>query len=77
MSDHTIPSAEFRVRYARLTEPTMVTANGRLIGMWTPATVLEPTTGATSVGRMAVAQQVERPFTPAPKPASKPKAARR
>jgi hypothetical protein len=31
-----IPSAEFRKRYASLAEPTVVTANGRRLGTWLP-----------------------------------------
>jgi hypothetical protein len=34
----TIPSAEFRKRYASLRVPTIVTVNGHTIGTWTPAT---------------------------------------
>ena len=33
----TISSAEFRKRYATLTQPTQVTALGRVIGEWLPA----------------------------------------
>jgi hypothetical protein len=29
-------SSAFRKRYAALTEPTLVTATGRVIGLWTP-----------------------------------------
>jgi hypothetical protein len=32
----TLPSAKFRKRFASLTEPTMVTANGHPIGRWLP-----------------------------------------
>jgi hypothetical protein len=32
-----ITSTEFRKRYARLTEPTLVTVNGHYIGGWIPA----------------------------------------
>ena len=31
-----IGSADFRRTYAQLTEPSEVTANGRVIGVWTP-----------------------------------------
>ena len=34
-----MPSSEFRKRFARLTERTLVTANGRPIGVWTPVEV--------------------------------------
>jgi hypothetical protein len=32
----TIRSAEFRMTYARLRRPTIVTVNGHTIGYWTP-----------------------------------------
>lgn len=32
-----VPSSEFRITYARLTEPVNVTALGRSIGTWYPA----------------------------------------
>ena len=32
----TITSTAFRTHYARLTEPTLVTVNGHVIGQWTP-----------------------------------------
>jgi DNA-binding beta-propeller fold protein YncE len=35
----TISSAEFRKRYAKLTQPTRVTVLGRVIGEWRPANV--------------------------------------
>lgn len=31
-----LPSAEFRKRYAKLAEPTIVTVNGHVIGRWIP-----------------------------------------
>lgn len=31
-----LPSTEFRKRFARLTEPTLVTVNGHPIGTWMP-----------------------------------------
>lgn len=37
----TLSSREFRATYAALTEPTLVTAYGRVIGLWTPAQVQE------------------------------------
>ena len=36
----TMSSAEFRKTYPRLTEPTKVTANGHIIGTWTPGGIL-------------------------------------
>lgn len=33
---NTISSREFRATYASLTEPTLVSAYGRVIGLWTP-----------------------------------------
>jgi hypothetical protein len=35
-----LSSTEFRKRFAGLTEPTVVTANGHPIGYWTPAGTL-------------------------------------
>lgn len=35
-----LPSSEFRKRYPRLTEPTEVTADGRVIGVWTPSVAM-------------------------------------
>lgn len=32
----TLNSSEFRRRYASLTKPTIVTAGGHVIGLWTP-----------------------------------------
>jgi hypothetical protein len=32
----TMPSSEFRVKYANLTEPTVVTVMGHEIGEWIP-----------------------------------------
>lgn len=32
-----LTSTEFRKRYARLTEPTLVVVNGHSIGIWNPA----------------------------------------
>ena len=53
----TLPSHEFRIVYAKLTEPTDVTAYGRLIGTWLPAVVKrnEPLT------REQARQMIERP----------------
>jgi hypothetical protein len=36
-----LTSSEFRKRFAKLTEETLVTANGHLIGIWTPQAVTE------------------------------------
>jgi hypothetical protein len=40
-----ISSAEFRIRYAKLIAPTLVTVNGHPLGTWTPAAaqIPEPT----------------------------------
>jgi hypothetical protein len=57
----TISSAEFRKRYAKLTEPTRVTVLGRVIGEWTPAgTLVQESDQAPSTFST-------RPFTPVPK----------
>ena len=37
-----LPSAEFRKQYARLTAPVVVTVNGHPIGVWQPATAMDP-----------------------------------
>jgi hypothetical protein len=37
-----LSSTEFRKRFARLTSPTVVTANGHVIGTWTPLTLSYP-----------------------------------
>ena len=37
-----LPSSEFRVHYASLTEAVDVTVHGRVIGRWTPAQVRVP-----------------------------------
>ena len=56
----TISSAEFRKRYAKLTQPTRVTALGRVIGELTPAgTLVHETDQAPGFST--------RPFTPVPK----------
>jgi hypothetical protein len=72
----TIPSAEFRKVYAKLTEAVEVTAGGRLIGTWVPATVASGLTPAVN-GLMEPIVMMKRdpldrsfnsrPFTPAPK----------
>jgi len=31
-----LPSTEFRKTFARISEPTVVTANGHVIGQWVP-----------------------------------------
>ena len=55
----TIASSQFRIIYASLTEPAVVTVNGHKIGTWYPATE----------GPVTVAEvRATRPFTPAPKP---------
>lgn len=38
-----VPSSEFRVTYARLTEPVDVTVLDRVIGRWLPATTIVET----------------------------------
>jgi hypothetical protein len=63
----TINSAEFRKRYAKLTQPTAVTVLGRVIGTWMPG--YQPFD--VEVGREALVRDDERfstrPFTPVPK----------
>jgi hypothetical protein len=56
----TISSAEFRKRYAKLTQPTEVTVLGRLVGVWLPAgTVIESHKVSGTFN--------SKPFTPVPK----------
>ena len=43
----TMPSSEFRRRYATLTQPTIVTVNGHTIGRWMPGI---PANDAVDVG---------------------------
>ena len=68
-----ITSTEFQKAYPRLTEPTEVTALGRVIGTWYPFGT-SPIVGqgpapTTTTG----ASYSTRPFSPAPKPGSKKK----
>jgi hypothetical protein len=37
----TLPSSQFKMQYAKLTEPTTVTVNGHPIGTWTPTGVVD------------------------------------
>jgi hypothetical protein len=77
-----MPSSEFRRRYAALTKPTVVTAGGRPIGQWIPAShrlsVMVDLDGAVTIDpppmkgqpveiSMAVDRFSTRPFTPVPK----------
>lgn len=65
-----LPSTEFRKRFARLTEPTVVTVNGHVIGVWTPGVpwkiVTEGIAAATQPG-VDLDRFNSRPFTPVPK----------
>jgi hypothetical protein len=70
-----LPSTEFRKTFARLTERTIVTVNGHVIGSWTPAAVL---VDGSEEGSLRARQELpdptkfnSRPFTPAPKPSQK------
>lgn len=77
----TLPSTEFRKRFARLTARTAVTVNGHLIGTWLPAgaaTSDEPG-GRSNASPADVPGRVREPattqaagrspeFRPAPKP---------
>lgn len=57
----TLPSSEFRRRYATLTTRTVVTVNGHTIGVWLPVKVAEE-------GRSEPKTPGQRPpFTPVPK----------
>ncbi len=61
-----MPSAEFRRRYAGLSQPVTVTVNGHPIGVWTPNNAI---TLARMTERMEPTTQSfnSRPFTPVPK----------
>jgi hypothetical protein len=61
----TISSAEFRKRYAKLTQPTNVTVLGRVIGAWIP--VGNDTFVDVGVTVDHGAKFSTRPFTPVPK----------
>lgn len=68
----TLPSSQFRVVYASLTEQTEVTVNGHVIGTWVPH---RPKPEVIDLGPSATPADVERarerfnsrPFTPVPK----------
>lgn len=76
----TMPSSEFRKRFARLTKPTIVTVNGHLIGRWMPGV---PPVDAVDVGGAPETRPIGlRPidlhprlrapeFRPAPKPSQR------
>jgi hypothetical protein len=64
-----LPSAQFRKTYAKLTEPTMVTVNGHVIGWWNPAspqTRMNDDLGIVSTLDAGPTFN-SRPFTPVPK----------
>jgi len=65
----TISSAEFRKRYAKLTDHTEVTVNGHVIGRWTPisAAIDSRSIDAIRPGEPAMQAFNSRPFTPVPK----------
>ena len=46
-----LPSAEFRKSYAKLTEPTVVTVNGHVIGTWTPMQPVAHQMGKVAEGK--------------------------
>jgi hypothetical protein len=70
-----LPSAEFRRVYAKLRETTFVTANGHVIGIWTPARAIAPIAPFSSEpGSPEREDEIaerhafnRRPFTPVPK----------
>ena len=75
-----LPSTEFRKRFAGLTGPTLVTANGHPIGVWTPVLISwKEADGAVEIasqsGRLAPPPSYGHAFgktRPAPKPSQRP-----
>jgi hypothetical protein len=69
---NTLPSSEFRRRYASLNTDTLVTVSGHVIGKWTPMgrDHVKIIDGEAFVERDP-SYVTERPFTPAPKPAKR------
>jgi hypothetical protein len=77
----TMPSSEFRKRYASLTQPVAVTVNGHVVGEWVPVassryvTVQEAKAAIAAVRQDADAvlagRYDSRPFTPVPKPSQR------
>ena len=57
-----LASTEFRKRFARLTERTLVTANGRPIGVWTPVEVTWRDEPAAGHAEVAIAQSERAPL---------------
>jgi hypothetical protein len=69
-----MPSSEFRKSYASLTERTLVTVNGHIIGVWTPRdSILEQARLAGQEAAKAIRDMdlSARPIRPAPKPSHK------
>lgn len=56
-------SAEFRKRYAKLTEPTYVTVNGHIIGTYWPGVTIEVRAPVTSAQaqRDALLNKINKP----------------
>lgn len=66
-------SAEFRKTYSKLTEPTEVRANGRLVGTWYPAgTGPSPAPAIKPIGEIVMKERdTFGASRPAPKPGGK------
>lgn len=66
-----MPSSRFRVSYTDIREPVQVTANGRVIGVWTPEGAAMPQVKAEVKEPVVDEPLFTRTFTPAPKPTSR------